>query len=106
INLDVVELGLSWVIVADGVTPMPGPSGCRHGTHWYTTPVVAVLADLLDTNPSTALPDLARAAITAVADSHRDTCDLTHPQHPSAMLAVLREHPAGLDYLVIGDVLV
>ncbi|EWM19838.1 LigA protein [Kutzneria sp. 744] len=105
-NLDVVEGGDSWVVVADGVTPKPGRSGCKHGTQWYTTALVSALAARLRAAPDSGLPDLARAAITEVADSHRDSCDLTHPQHPSAMLAVLREHDADLDYLVIGDVLV
>lgn len=105
-NLDAVEIGPSWVVVADGVTPKSEPSGCTHGTHWYTTTLVSAVAAMLGAETNRALPDLVREAIATVADSHGDSCDLGHPDHPSAMLAVLREHDSDLDYLVIGDVLV
>jgi hypothetical protein len=34
---------------------------------------------------------------------HADTCDLGHPGSPSATVAILREQPDSVDYLVLGD---
>ena len=42
-------------------------------------------------------------AITTVAALHADTCDLDHPGSPSATVAILREQPDAVDYLVLGD---
>ncbi|MET0479408.1 MAG: hypothetical protein ABW222_15800, partial [Actinomycetota bacterium] len=42
-------------------------------------------------------------AITTVATFHADTCDLGHPGSPSATVAILREQPEAIDYLVLGD---
>ena len=38
-----------------------------------------------------------------VAALHADTCDLGHPGSPSATVAILREQPETVDYLVLGD---
>ena len=38
-----------------------------------------------------------------MAALHADTCDLSHPGSPSATVAILREQPETVDYLVLGD---
>lgn len=42
-------------------------------------------------------------AISNVAALHADICDLGHPGSPSATVAILREQPETVDYLVAGD---
>jgi len=92
-------------VVVDGATVPPGVNtGCRHNTAWYarrlSTEILAALAD----EPTTPLPAALEAAIAEVANSHVTTCDLGHPGTPAAALAVLRERPAAVDYLVLCDV--
>jgi hypothetical protein len=43
-------------------------------------------------------------AIEETAAAHRDTCDLNHPDTPSAALAIARMRDGLLRYLVLGDV--
>ena len=57
----------------------------------------------LTTQPDHSPADNLAQASTDVAALHADTCDLGHPGSPSATVALLREPPEAVDYLVLGD---
>lgn len=104
-NEDWAGATTSTIVVLDGVTvPADLGTGCTHGTPWYVRQLGARLLAAADTQPVTPLVDLLADAITAVADLHRDTCDLEHLGSPSAAVAVLRDTGTTLDYLILADV--
>ncbi len=91
-------------VLLDGLSEAGG-TGCVHGTPWY----VHQLGGRLLTgagDPARPLPDVLAAAIAEVRGLHADTCDLTHRGSPGATVAVVRETPAGWDYLVLSDAVV
>lgn len=93
------------VVVVDGATVPPGtPTGCRHNTAWYARRLAIETLAATASEPATSLTAVVEGAIAAVAGSHGDTCDLAHPGTPAAAVAVLREHAATIDYLVLCDV--
>ncbi|MEU5693161.1 protein phosphatase 2C domain-containing protein [Actinosynnema sp. NPDC020468] len=101
-NEDAVVAGDGWAVVLDGATAEPDTdSGCVHGVAWFARRLAGHLAARLLAGG--ALTDLLHDAITAVALSHVDTCDLANPCSPTATAAVLRRAGDRLDYLVLGD---
>jgi hypothetical protein len=103
-NEDFIAATTSVVVVVDGASVPPGlATGCVHGTAWFARrlglEVLAVLATEADHSPADSLAQ----AISQVAALHADTCDLGHPGSPSATVAILRELPETVDYLVLGD---
>jgi hypothetical protein len=77
--------------------------GCRHGVDWYVRQVGTRLLTRITDLANSGLPDLLTQAIAAVADLHRDTCDLSHPGTPSATVVAIRCRDDVLDYLVLAD---
>jgi hypothetical protein len=105
-NEDAVVAGEGFAVVLDGATPEPGTdSGCVHSVRWFVTELVGNLARLLtcDGLGRSPLTETLRHAIETVGRSHRDTCDLTNPRSPAATVAIVREHPDHVEYLVLGD---
>jgi hypothetical protein len=103
-NEDFIAATASVVVVIDGASVPSGlGTGCTHGTAWFArrlgTQLLALLATQADHGPADSLAQ----AITDVAALHADTCDLDHPGSPSATVAILREQPEAVDYLVLGD---
>jgi hypothetical protein len=103
-NEDFIAASSSVVVVIDGASVPPGlGTGCRHGTAWFArrlgTQLLALLSIQADRSPADSLAQ----AIIDVAALHSDTCDLGHPGSPSATVAVLREQPDAIEYLVLGD---
>lgn len=100
-NEDFVGTIPDGVVLIDGAGSAGADSGCRHGVAWYShrlgTGILSALAGGL--RPRDAL----RAAISGVADLHRDTCDLSHPGTPSATVIVTSVRGSALDYLVLAD---
>jgi hypothetical protein len=92
------------VVVIDGASVPAGlGTGCNHGTVWFARHLGVQLLTLLTTEADRSSADSLAQAITDVADLHADTCDLSHPGSPSATVAILREQPDAVEYLVLGD---
>jgi hypothetical protein len=101
-NEDISATGPGIAIVLDGVSQWyTTESGCIHGTVWY----VNRLSDQVLHHAAQQLPltEAVTQAITDVAQSHQDTCDLTHPWSPAATVAVLRETETHVEYLLLAD---
>ena len=103
-NEDFLAATASVVVVIDGASVPPElGTGCGHGTAWFARQLGTQLLALLTTQADRSPADSLAQAITAVAAMHAGTCDLGHPGSPSATVAVLREQPEAVDYLVLGD---
>ena len=103
-NEDFIAATTSVVVVVDGASVPPGlATGCVHGTAWFARQLGVQLLGLLTTEADHSPADSLAQAISHVAALHADTCDLGHPGSPSATVAVLRERPETVDYLVLGD---
>jgi hypothetical protein len=103
-NEDFIAATASVVVVIDGASVPPElGTGCTHGTAWFARRLGAQLLALLSSEADRSPADSLAQAVTDVAALHSDTCDLDHPGSPSATVAVLREQPDAVDYLVLGD---
>jgi hypothetical protein len=90
-------------VVVDGVTAPAGlETGCVHGTAWYASQL-ATCAVSTSENCTTDLRAALHEAIARVADSHRDSCDLSADGTPSGTIAVVRENGGRVEYLVLSD---
>jgi len=103
-NEDFIAATAACVVVVDGASvPAELGTGCAHGTAWFARHLGTHLLGLLTSQPEHSPADNLAQAITDVAALHADTCDLDHPGTPSATVAILREQPDTIDYLVLGD---
>jgi hypothetical protein len=103
-NEDFIAATASVVVAIDGASVPAGlGTGCGHGTAWFARHLGVQLLTLLSTEVDRSPADSLAQAITEVAALHADTCDLSHPGSPSATVAILREQPEAVDYLVLGD---
>jgi hypothetical protein len=90
--------------VFDGVTRPSGlDTGCVHSVAWYVDTLARSLAAAIDAQQSQLLPELLATAIGATREAHGDVCDLTNPSTPAAAVALIRQTPTVLDYLVLCD---
>jgi hypothetical protein len=103
-NEDFVAVTDSLAVVLDGATT-PGTleTGCIHGTRWFSHALGAEIMYRLSTEPHLSLADGLATAIKSLAERHAATCDIRHPGHPSATVALLRETPEAYEYLVLAD---
>lgn len=103
-NEDFVAASPTAAVVLDGLTA-PGElgTGCTHGTPWYAMQLGTSLLQATTLQVDVPLREIVRSTIRAVADLHRDTCDLGHPGTPSASVVLLRETADTIDYLLIFD---
>jgi hypothetical protein len=103
-NEDLVVVGPSFALVLDGATQPPGlATGCQHDPRWLVATLGAILADLLGAQASVPLAAVLATAIGRLCDTHRGSCDLTHPESPSTTVAIVRRRGTALDYLVLCD---
>ena len=103
-NEDFIAATTSVVVVVDGASVPPGlATGCVHGTAWFARRLGTQLLGLLTTQADHSPGDSLAQAIGEVATMHADTCDLSHSGSPSATVAILREQPEAVEYLVLGD---
>jgi len=103
-NEDFIAATAGVVVVVDGASVPSGlATGCVHGTAWFARRLGVLLLGLLSTQADHSPGDSLAQAISDVATMHADTCDLSHPGSPSATVAILREQPETIDYLVLGD---
>jgi hypothetical protein len=103
-NEDHLLLSAGFVILLDGVTPIPGlDSGCMHGPRWLVRMLGGHLAEAMSVDETAGLDQLLADAIDAVCRRHVHTCDLANPNSPSSTVAMVRERAGHLDYLVLCD---
>jgi hypothetical protein len=103
-NEDFVAASPSVAVILDGLSaPPPLGTGCLHGTPWFVAQLGTRVMSAATTACDEPLEDLVATAITTVADSHAQTCDLEHPGTPSSSLAVLREQDQRIEYLLLFD---
>jgi len=102
-NEDFVGAVPGAVVVLDGAG-IPGSSSiCSHGVAWYTHRLGGALLGGLSRDVSGGLAAILGVAISEIADDHRGTCDLAHPNSPQATVAIVRAGAAGLEYLLLAD---
>jgi len=103
-NEDLVIASDRWCVVLDGATEaLDVDSGCRHGVVWYVSQLGAFLSYFLTRSPSDGLVDILGQSIASVSGLHSSTCDLSNPDSPSSVVAILRERSEEMDYLVLCD---
>lgn len=104
VNEDLAMAGPRFAFVLDGATAPEGvDSGCQHNVAWLVSQLGGELARLLVRDEIATLPDILAAAITRVRAPHAATCDLNNPASPSSTVAIVRETPETIDYLVLAD---
>jgi hypothetical protein len=106
VNEDLVIATPSVAVVLDGASvPLGLETGCRHGTTWFVRQLGTRLLDLIGEEPTRPLAESLARAIEHTGRLHDGTCDLEHPETPSATVAIVRERErdAVLDYLVLAD---
>jgi serine/threonine protein phosphatase PrpC len=91
-------------VLLDGAGgPAEMPTGCVHGTGWYVRQLGARLLAGMETEPETSLTELLADGISAVAERHAGTCDLSNPGTPSTTVVMARLGPGAVQWLVLGD---
>ncbi|MGW0554466.1 hypothetical protein ACWDZ6_09745 [Streptomyces sp. NPDC002926] len=93
------------LVVLDGVTPPEGDDGCVHGVPWFTARLGGALVELSGSRRDLTLPEILSMAIRRTADTHRDTCDLSHVRTPQATVVMARWGAAteAVEHLVLSD---
>ncbi|MEU8432976.1 hypothetical protein AB0F18_08670 [Streptomyces sp. NPDC029216] len=91
------------VVVLDGVTPPRGNDGCSHGVPWFSTRLGGRLTELSGSRRDMPLDRILARAIEDTADTHRDTCDLSHVRTPQATVVIARWDEACVEHLVLSD---
>ncbi|MFJ6568495.1 protein phosphatase 2C domain-containing protein [Streptomyces sp. NPDC091292] len=92
------------LVVLDGVTPpRDGDDGCRHSVPWFTAHLGGALGELSVSRRDLTLRDVLSEAIVRTADTHRATCDLSHPRTPQATVVLARWDAERVEHLVLSD---
>ncbi|WP_055601561.1 protein phosphatase 2C domain-containing protein [Streptomyces aureus] len=91
------------VVLLDGVTPPVGDDGCVHTVPWFTARLGGSLTELSASRRDMSLAEILSLAIRRTADTHRDTCDLSHVRTPQATVALARWDETSVEHLVLSD---
>ncbi|MEU9289874.1 hypothetical protein AB0D57_35770 [Streptomyces sp. NPDC048275] len=91
------------LVLLDGVTPPQGDDGCLHSVLWFSARLGGALTELSLSRRDLTLPEILSRAIGRVADTHSDTCDLSHPRTPQATVVLARWSADAVEYLVLSD---
>lgn len=91
-------VGPNLLAVLDGVTAKP-ETGCGHGVGWFADQLAAELLRSAHLGPAPALAE----AIRQTRELHSGSCDLDHPDSPSATVGLVQISGDVLRYLVLGD---
>ncbi|MGW4206980.1 protein phosphatase 2C domain-containing protein [Lentzea sp. NPDC004789] len=91
-------VGPNLLAVLDGVTAKP-ENGCVHGVGWFADQLAAELLRFAHLGPAPALAE----AIAQTRGLHSGSCDLDHPDSPSATVGLVQVSGDVLRYLVLGD---
>lgn len=90
-------------MVLDGVTPPKDATGCLHSVPWFTARLGGALTELTVSRRDLTLPEILARSILRTAESHKSTCDLSHPRTPQATVVVARWSPDTVEYLILSD---
>lgn len=103
-NEDFAAASATAAVLLDGATTPPGyETGCVHGVAWFARTLGGLLLAACEAPASGALTDCLRDGISQVRALHGGTCDLTHPDTPTATVVAIRVKGADLEYLVLAD---
>ncbi|MEU9483670.1 hypothetical protein AB0D83_08360 [Streptomyces decoyicus] len=91
------------LVLLDGVTPPEGDYGCVHPVPWFTARLGGAMLELSVSHRDMTLPEVLAAAISRTADTHRSTCDLSHPRTPQATVVAARWSGDTVEHLVLSD---
>lgn len=91
-------VGPNLLAVLDGVTAKP-ETGCVHSVGWFADQLAAELLRFAHLDPAASLAE----AIKQTGELHSDSCDLDHPDSPSAAVGLVQIKDDVLRYLVLGD---
>lgn len=91
------------LVLLDGVTPPSGDAGCSHTVPWFTARLGGALGELSVSRRDLTLSEILAAAVARTADTHRDTCDLSHPRTPQATVVLARWDAERVEHLVLSD---
>ncbi|WP_432174533.1 protein phosphatase 2C domain-containing protein [Streptomyces sp. Tue6028] len=91
------------LVVLDGVTPPQGEYGCLHSVSWFSARLGGALTELSVSLRDLTLSEVLSCAIRRVAETHADTCDLSHPRTPQATVVLARWSATEVEYLVLSD---
>ncbi len=91
------------LVLLDGVTPPAADAGCVHSVPWFTARLGGALSELSVSRRDLPLAEVLGQAIRRTADTHRVTCDLSHPRTPQATVVLARWSAADVEYLVLSD---
>jgi hypothetical protein len=102
-NEDFAAVAPGVAVLLDGAgLPVDRDTGCVHGIAWYARTLGGLLiAGACDTG--TTLAEVLSKGIEQVSHMHAGTCDLRHPDTPSATVIIARQHAVSLEYLVLCD---
>ena len=102
-NEDFVGAVPGAVVLLDGAGIPGAEEICSHGVAWYTHRLGGALLGRLSRDDGGDLTAVLGAAISEIADDHRGTCDIAHPNSPQATVAIVRAHGDRLEYLMLAD---
>ncbi|MFE0699204.1 hypothetical protein [Streptomyces sp. NPDC058872] len=91
------------VVLLDGVTPPAGDDGCVHTVPWFTARLGGALTELSGSRRDVPLSEILSLAIRRTANTHRDTCDLSHVRTPQATVVIARWDEVAVEHLVLSD---
>jgi hypothetical protein len=102
-NEDFVAATTHEVVLIDGLSTAGVDSGCIHGTSWFARQLGGSLMHSITESHGRSLVTVLADAIDLVAQSHANTCDLSHPGTPAGTVVLLRERAQQIEYLVLAD---
>ncbi|NBE51226.1 protein phosphatase 2C domain-containing protein [Streptomyces boluensis] len=91
------------LVLLDGVTPPTGDDGCLHSVPWFTARLGGALGELSGSRRDMGLREVLSSAIARTAETHRQTCDLSHPRTPQATVVLARWDEERIEHLVLSD---
>ncbi|MFE0643916.1 hypothetical protein ACFW2Y_20225 [Streptomyces sp. NPDC058877] len=91
------------IVLLDGVTPPAGDDGCVHTVPWFTARLGGALTELSGSRRDVPLSEILSLAIRRTANTHRDTCDLSHVRTPQATVVIARWDEVAVEHLVLSD---
>ncbi|MGG2458685.1 hypothetical protein ACO0M4_02435 [Streptomyces sp. RGM 3693] len=91
------------LVLLDGVTPPTGDDGCVHSVPWFTARLGGAMLELSVSRRDMTLAEVLAAALARTADTHRATCDLSHPRTPQATVVAARWSWETVEHLVLSD---
>ncbi|MFE0134850.1 protein phosphatase 2C domain-containing protein [Streptomyces sp. NPDC059037] len=91
------------LVLLDGVTPPAGDDGCLHSVPWFTARLGGALGELSVSRRDMTLVEILATAIKRTADTHIQTCDLSHPRTPQATVVLVRWDDERVEHLVLSD---